>query len=101
MVAWIAKVSHLREYLPVQGQEYKLCAEGQETMAAAPCEMGAVAEDEEGGNLTYAVLALPVGVAPADCLEQDCTPYRLVAKGLQVGCFCFKSLLCMLVSSFL
>ena len=70
-----------------------MCAEDQETTSAAPCEMGAVAEDEEDGNLTYAVLVLPVGVVPADCLEQDCTPYRLMAKGLQVGYLCHPNLL--------
>ena len=91
------KVSHLGEYLPVQGQDYKMCAEDQETTAAAPCEMGAVAEDEEDGNLTYAVLALPVGVAPTDCLEQDCAPYRLMAKGVQVGYLCYPILLCMMI----
>ena len=71
----------------LQGQEYKLCIKDQRPTAAAPCEMGATAEDEKDGDLTNAVLALPEGVAPADCLERDCTLYRVVAKGLQVGIY--------------
>ena len=49
-----------------------------------PCEPGALAEDKEDGSLTSSVLALPKGVDPEDCLQQDCTPYRLSSKGLKV-----------------
>ena len=52
--------------------------------------MGARANDPEDGDLTGAVVALPLGVTVEDCLSLiDCVPFRFAAKGLEVsGLWC-------------
>ena len=69
----------------IQFREYEVCAKGKISNDERPCDPGAEsAYDSDDEDLMDDVLALPEGVSPEDCLTQDCTPYRLVAKGLQV-----------------
>ena len=61
-----------------QGWQYLLCAEGQESSDAGPCDPGALAHDKEDGNqqVQKNVLLCP----PDGCLRNGCSGHRVGQK---------------------
>lgn len=60
---------------------FESCTQGQLPMENKLCDLGAVAIDEEDGDITASVLACP----PENCLDQGCPQHKFSVKGVK-GC---------------
>ncbi|KAK3235730.1 hypothetical protein CYMTET_54090 [Cymbomonas tetramitiformis] len=79
---WLVNTTLLPVYLSLkQHSAYAACAPGQSPKEDSLCELGAEADDAEGGNLTARVLSCP----PESCLDTGCPGHEFATKGID-GC---------------